>query len=66
MNAAGQPSNLVSLGEGQTTVVDDAGVIGPGYPSEIFHALQKSETARYGGYRTAKLLLQAWDTQEHK
>ena len=42
-------------------VLDPADVMEPGYPSETFRILKKNEIAKYGEYRTAKLVLQAWD-----
>src|SRR3546814_13715564 len=45
-------------------VLDPADVKGPDYPSETFRVLKKNEIARYGEYRTARLVLQAWDEQE--
>jgi len=45
-------------------VLDPADVRGPDYPSETFRGLKKNEIARYGEYRTARLVLAAWDAQE--
>jgi len=45
-------------------VLDPADVMGPEYPSETFRVLKKSEIDRYGEYRTARLVLAAWDAQE--
>jgi hypothetical protein len=45
-------------------VLDPADVKGPDYPSETFRVLKKNEIARYGEYRTARLVLAAWDAQE--
>lgn len=42
-------------------ILDPADLMGPDYPSETFRVLKKNEIARYGEYRTAKLVLQAWD-----
>jgi hypothetical protein len=36
-------------------------VMGPDYPSETFRVLQKNEIARYGEYRTARLVMAAYD-----
>jgi hypothetical protein len=33
----------------------------PDYPSETFRVLQKNELARFGEYRTERLVLEAWD-----
>jgi hypothetical protein len=45
-------------------ILDPADVRGPNYPSETFRVLKKNEIARYGEYRTARLVLAAWDAQE--
>ena len=45
-------------------MLDPADVRGPDYPSETFRVLKKNEIARYGEYRTAGLVLAAWDAQE--
>ncbi|WGS23995.1 N-6 DNA methylase [Bradyrhizobium sp. ISRA463] len=45
-------------------VLDPTDVKGPDYPSETFRVLKKNETARYGEYRTARLVLQVWDRLE--
>jgi hypothetical protein len=45
-------------------VLDPADVGGPDYPSETFRVLKNNEKARYGEYRTARLVLTAWDGQE--
>jgi hypothetical protein len=42
-------------------ILDPADVKGPDYPSETFRVLKKNEVAKYGEYRTARLVLQAWD-----
>ncbi len=42
-------------------VLDPEDSMGPGYPSETFRVLKKSEIARFGEYRTARLVLAAWD-----
>ena len=42
-------------------VVDPADVKGPDYPSETFRVLKTNEIARFREYRTARLVLQAWD-----
>ena len=38
--------------------------MGPNYPSETFRVLKKHETARFGEFRTARLVLAAWDRME--
>jgi hypothetical protein len=45
-------------------ILDPADVMGPDYPSETFRVLKNNEKARYGEYRTARLVLAAWDAQE--
>jgi hypothetical protein len=45
-------------------ILDPADVMGPDYPSETFRVLKNNEKARYGEYRTARLVLTAWDAQE--
>jgi hypothetical protein len=45
-------------------ILDPADVMGPDYPSETFRVLKKNEIARFGEYRTARLVLQAWDRLE--
>jgi hypothetical protein len=42
-------------------VLDPAKAKGPDYPSETFRVLQKSETLRFGEYRTERLVLAAFD-----
>lgn len=45
-------------------ILDPADVMGPDYPSETFRVLKKNEIAKFGEYRTARLVLQAWDDME--
>ena len=45
-------------------ILDPADVKGPGYPSETFRVLKQREIREYGEYRTARLVLQAWDRME--
>jgi hypothetical protein len=45
-------------------ILDPADVMGPAYPSETFRVLKNNEMARYREYRTARLVLAAWDAQE--
>jgi hypothetical protein len=42
-------------------ILDPADVKGPDYPSETFRVLNKNEIARFGEYRTARLVLAAYD-----
>jgi hypothetical protein len=39
-------------------------VKGPDYPSETFRVLKQNEIRRFGEYRTARLMLAAWDKME--
>jgi hypothetical protein len=45
-------------------ILDPADVRGPDYPSETFRVLKNNEKARWGEYRTGRLVLAAWDAQE--
>jgi hypothetical protein len=45
-------------------ILDPADVKGSDYPSETFRVLKNNEKARYGEYRTSRLVLAAWDAQE--
>ena len=47
-------------------ILDPEDAMGPGYPSETFRVLKTNEIRRFGEYRTARLVLAAWDTQEAK
>jgi hypothetical protein len=42
-------------------ILDPTFVKGQNYPSETFRVLRKNEEAKYGEYRTARLVMQAWD-----
>ncbi|MGR8965736.1 Eco57I restriction-modification methylase domain-containing protein (plasmid) [Rhizobium leguminosarum] len=42
-------------------VLDPADMKGGDYPSETFRVLKNKEEARYGEYRTGRLVLDAWD-----
>lgn len=42
-------------------VLDPKDVMGADYPSETFRVLQKNEIAKYGEYRTRRLVLDAYD-----
>ena len=42
-------------------ILDPTDVKGPGYPSETFRVLKTNEIRRFGEYRTARLVMQAWD-----
>jgi hypothetical protein len=45
-------------------ILDPADVRGLDYPSETFRVLKTNEITRYGEYRTARLVLDAWDRME--
>ena len=45
-------------------ILDAARVKGPDYPSETFRVLKGNEIKRFGQYRTARLVLAAWDRLE--
>jgi hypothetical protein len=45
-------------------ILDPEDAMGPGYPSETFRVLKNNEIRRFGEYRTAKLVLEAWDRME--
>jgi hypothetical protein len=42
-------------------ILDPEDVMGKGYPSETFRVLKYNEIANFGDYRTARLVLDAWD-----
>ena len=44
-------------------ILDPADVVGSDYPSETFRVLKNSEKEPGGGYRTQRLVLEAWDQQ---
>lgn len=45
-------------------ILDPAEVMGADYPTETFRVLKENETKRFGEYRTARLVLEAWDRDE--
>ena len=45
-------------------ILDPADVMGPDYPSETFRGLKNKEMKEFGEYRTARLVLAAWDRLE--
>jgi hypothetical protein len=45
-------------------ILDPADIHGPGFPSETFRVLKKEEFRQFGDYRTARLVLAAWDRME--
>jgi len=42
-------------------ILDPHDVMGPDYPSETFRVLRDGELARFGEYRTRRLVLESWD-----
>ncbi len=42
-------------------ILDPADVHGPDFPGETFRVLKDKETAKFGEYRTRRLVLEAWD-----
>lgn len=45
-------------------ILDPADVYGPDFPGETFRVLKEKEIAKYGEYRTRRLILEAWDAWE--
>lgn len=45
-------------------ILDPHSVMGEDYPSETFRVLKDNEIAKYGEYRTQRLVLEAWDKME--
>lgn len=42
-------------------ILDPSDIYGPDFPSETFRALKEKEIKQFGEYRTARLVLAAWD-----
>ena len=42
-------------------ILDPADVHGPDFPGETFRVLKEKELAKFGEYRTRRLVLEAWD-----
>jgi hypothetical protein len=42
-------------------ILDPKDVYGPDFPGETFRVLKEKEEKQYGGYRTRRLVLEAWD-----
>lgn len=42
-------------------ILDPAGVHGPDFPGETFRVLKDKEQAKFGEFRTRRLVLEAWD-----
>lgn len=47
-------------------VLDPADVKNANYPSETFRGLKNNEIAKYGEYRTRRLVMEAWDRQSNE
>jgi hypothetical protein len=47
-------------------ILDPADVRGPDFPGETFPVLKEKEQAKFGEYRTRRLVLEAWDKQERE
>jgi hypothetical protein len=47
-------------------ILDPADVKGADHPSETFRVLKTNEIRRFGEYRTARLVLQAWDSLDSR
>ena len=45
-------------------ILEPQSVMGEDYPSETFRVLKEGEIAKYGDYRTQRLVLEAWDRME--
>lgn len=45
-------------------ILEPQSVMGEDYPSETFRVLKDNEIAKYGEYRTQRLVLEAWDKME--
>ncbi|RDH46489.1 Eco57I restriction-modification methylase domain-containing protein [Zooshikella ganghwensis] len=45
-------------------ILDPADLMGEDYPSETFRVLKNKEMAKFGEYRTQRLVLEAWDKLE--
>jgi hypothetical protein len=45
-------------------ILDPQDVYGPDFPGETFRVLKEKEIKQYGEYRTRRLVLAAWDTEE--
>jgi hypothetical protein len=44
-------------------ILDPSDIMGDDYPSETFRGLKKNELRNFGEYRTQRLVLEAWDSQ---
>ncbi|MDL2229720.1 hypothetical protein LJC14_05675 [Treponema sp. OttesenSCG-928-L16] len=46
-------------------ILDPAEALGEDYPSETFRVLKSNELREFGEYRARRLVLEAWDRNEH-
>jgi len=54
-------ARLYGLDRGAIRFILDPQSVKPGYPSETFSVLKRSEQREHGEYRTQRLVLEAWD-----
>lgn len=47
-------------------ILDPSDTHGPDYPTETFRGLKSKELRAFGEYRTRRLVLEAWDTQQKR
>jgi len=47
-------------------IIDPTDIYGPDFPGENFRVLKEKEIARYGEYRTKRLVLEAWQRLAEK
>jgi hypothetical protein len=47
-------------------ILEPADVHDPDFPGETFRVLKQKEQAKFGEYRTRRLVLEAWDRQERE
>lgn len=57
-------AKLYGLDRDELSFILDPQSINPGYPSETFSVLKRSDEREFGEYRTQKLILEAWDKLE--
>jgi len=57
-------AKLYQLTRDELQFILDPELIKPGYPSETFAVLKRSEMREFGEYRTQRLVLEAWDRLE--
>jgi hypothetical protein len=57
-------ARLYGLDREALSFILDPQSVKPGYPSETFSVLKRSEEKKFGEYRTRRLVLEAWDRLE--